>query len=184
MKKILLMLLVLTGTVCTASAATLYIDKSNLSWWQNARIYSYNSSNERKYSWQYTTDDTLDGSTISRFGRNWMVFNVDESYNNIVIQDYADNPQSGWNPRNKTKDIENITSDTYVILLNKWDNSDNGAGVCYVERYEAPAFRSNVLGNMSDGYSSNMEAVDNNTLTYTFLSLIIFCTINPINLVK
>lgn len=155
MKKMITLLLVLTGMVCTASAAKLYVNTStNASWWTNVRIYAYNSESDNN-GWNYSESGVV-SSTETLFGKTWYVFDMG-SYSNAIVQYFESSDHS---ISNQSSDVTDITNDRFIFIPG---SQTEGKWVWYENGY---TFRSNVLDNWNVT-TCNMTVVDNNTLSYT-----------------
>ena len=164
MKKLLLLCLVLLGGVMQVSAAKLYVNISNVSWWTNVRIYAYNSNTDNN-GWDYSETGVV-STTSTLFGKNWYVFDMG-SYSNAIIQYFE---TSGHNISNKSTAITGITNDRFVFIQGTTTSTSNPKEWGWYEN--GYTFRSNILDNWS-AVSCNMTIKDANTLSYTLSKSVI-----------
>lgn len=146
------------------SAAKLYVNISNVSWWTNVRIYAYNSDTDNN-GWDYSETGVV-STTSTLFGKNWYVFDMG-SYSNAIIQYFE---TSGHKISNKSTAITGITNDRFVFIQGTTTStSDPKEWGWYENGY---TFRSNILDNWS-AVSCNMTIKDANTLSYTLSKSVI-----------
>ena len=171
MKKLITLLLVLTGMVTTASAtASLYVNKDdNVSWWVTLRVYAWGDGDGNNNGWNNKNAGIVT-STVTRFGKTWYKYDLPDGFHSAVVQQGSIVGET-FKVYNKTANITGLgTKDKYVIISNgtsgdtyKNDNNEDKKPYNYAY-HEAPVYR----GNGTIGWStttSNMTVVDDNTLT-------------------
>lgn len=153
-------MLVLMGGVTTASATDLYVCVDNLSWWDgHVRISAWGGTGT-------TADvDFTSGQKISKFGKNWYVYEITNSNTTAQVRYWYDenNEHKQGTAYSKTFALSS-SEDKYVVVYSTQDSGDNDN--YYTGSYTTPSFRDNGEAGW-DNISANMTVVDNNTLSYT-----------------
>lgn len=161
MKKLITLLLVLTGYVCTASATKLYVNVDNLdAWWFNdnatLNFYSFDSDNESdKTDWDYQNSV----NPTFMYGGRWYIYEMPTNHDRAIVRRWVNSGVA-----NQTYDIT-VEEDSYIYLKSgddklSWDvvSSPAWTGLCV---------RSSVDG--YEGYVNNMDCSNNyNTFTKTY----------------
>ena len=159
MKKLITLLLVLTGCVGTVSAADLYISTDWVSsWWTTVRVYAYLSSDDSKNNGWAVSETGKITSTTSRFGRNWYKFSMG-TYDRAIVQRY-----DGTTIKDATSAISMGDEDRYVLIYNDTYETSDGINRHGYDYREAPACRDNGAHGWSVT-ASNMTVKDANTVT-------------------
>lgn len=165
MKKLLLMLLVLTGGVSTASAAKLYVNVDNISWWFNDDalfdMYSWEEANQATNHTDWDDHTTNIISPTYMYGGRWYIYEMPAGHDRAIVRRYANSTVA-----NQTYDIT-VTDDYYIYLVDK-NESKLGWDVVSAPEWTGMCVRSSVDG--YDGYTNNMVISNNNntfTKTYT-----------------
>ena len=161
MKKLIILLLVLTGMVGTASATTLHIGMEKEHSVNGVYVYRYGGVSPD--TWDNSQQATLEGDL---YGRRW--YSVDMNGNNSAVVKFDD----GWS---KSTDITSISGDDYYIYVSTtssgtFDNNENkkiySAGQLSGKGWTTMKFSNNVEGKWDDA-ANECTKVNDDTFTYT-----------------
>ena len=160
MKKLITLLLVLTGAVCSASATTLHIGLE-VNYTGNVYVHYYGGSGET--SWGSEPSATYDGI---QYGRRWYHLNIGDNTSAIVrLKD------NNWNDRGR--EVTGISGDNCYIYVSSTDTNEwiDGQKVWNTGKLESKGWQTMKFSNNVDGKwddeAYECTKVDDNTFTYT-----------------
>lgn len=168
MKKLITLFLVLTGIVCSASAAKLWINIDNVSWWLN------DSYQVDVYSWKEGGSNTGWGnhnyvSPTYLYGQRWFIYEVPEGYDHAIVR-----RGKAEGIGEQTFNIELPEGDASVTINDKysWDSDESKNKYEYGYSAAAPTlawgnltFRQNIVDHKGDD-GDTWDAWDNNYTTH------------------
>lgn len=152
MKKLITLFLVLTGMVCSASAAKLYIRLNpEHTWWTNVHVHEWEAANtSNSTTWGQETGNTAD--VVYMYGKKWYVWTMTNNRDRAKVTRHW-----GGTYDNQTVEIS-VESDTYIEIQNTKTDANWNVSTESAPSWSHLTFRQNIVnykGNDGDTWTAN-----------------------------